>query len=206
LVAGGGIAAVAGWVGVLTVARRAEHRREAIDQEIRETASKTTTTDELESQVLGSEAAKKAGGKVVRQRLQHHYADESKFRQDAEGVILDFRPPVPRRAKRMLNRLRVLLVVAVGRRMMDGTPALNGHHLGRWIVLNERWPELAHSVSSQPERLQALEQAHNAATLRDALAGIGDQTPVSAELVRFMRGAPNLAPVLHRLVHLEPAD
>jgi hypothetical protein len=195
------------WLAVQLFNVRARRRREAIDRKIREAARASATAAEFKSQVLGSDEAKKAGRKVSEQALQHHAADQSAPRRTAEAEILKFLPTVPRRAKRMLNRLRVLLVVAEGRSMIgEGTPELSGHHLGRWIVLNERWPDLARSVGSEQKRLQALEQAEDAAALRDALADVDPQTPVSAELLRFMKGTPNLAPVLNRLVHLEPAD
>ena len=59
--------------------------------------------------------------------------------------------PMPRHAKRLLNRLRLLLFVAHERKMFGGKPTLSSRHIGKWAVLGERWPELSQIVCTSPE-------------------------------------------------------
>jgi hypothetical protein len=161
------------------------------------------TLTQLESHVMQSEAAEKAGAGVARQRLQRHHVDESALRLEAESVILEFLPPLPRRAKRMFNRLRVLIVVAIGRQMLGGSPNLSPAHLGRWIVLNKRWPDLATAVTLEPPKLKALETVRTQRTLEQELKKLPGATQPSVDLLRFFRSSPRLSEVVTRLVYLD---
>ena len=135
--------------------RRDERRLRAV---IREIKSETNDPIDLEGRVLDTpEAAKRPG--LASQLLQRELVDDSELRQQAEREILEFLPPYPRSAKRMLNHLRVLLVVASLREMLGGTPPLTAAHLGKWVVLTERWPDLARALKKSPDKLAGLESA-----------------------------------------------
>jgi hypothetical protein len=96
---------------------------------------------------------------LLRERLQRYLEDESELQREAEDEVMRHLEPVPRHAKRLLNRLRLLLFVAHERRIFGGTPPLTPRHIGKWAVLCERWPELAQSVLRQPGIMQGLENA-----------------------------------------------
>ena len=71
-------------------------------------------------------------------------------------------PPSPRNAKRILNRLRLLLHLARARDLLfDGSP-LRPAHIGHWAVLQERWPELVQAVNGDPAKVALLEAAARA--------------------------------------------
>ena len=180
----------------------ARQTREELDVEILKNAEPDVTPTELESLVMQSEAAKKAGPEFARQRIQRHQVDESAVRREAESEILAFLPPLPRGAKRMYNRLRVLIVVAIGRHMLDDT-SLSPAHLGRWIVLNERWPDLASTVSVDPTKLRDLETVMTRSLLEEELQKLSIETKPSGDLLRFLTGFPRLNQVVNRLVHLD---
>jgi KAP family P-loop domain len=176
---------------------------------------KTETDDpvELERRVLETPEAKKRLG-LARQLLQTQLVDDSELRDQAEREILSFLPPYPRSAKRMLNHLRVLLVIASLREMLGGTPALTAAHLGKWVVLTERWPELARALKANPQKLGPVEEAVARYDVDSAVALEELDSALSAgvlprlgsrDLLRFLVEKPHLGAVLERLVHMAPA-
>jgi hypothetical protein len=181
---------------------RADEAR--IDQEI-EAVKHAGINDpaELERRVRASSVAKKRQG-LAEQRLRRSLVDDSELKRQATAKILGYLPPQPRSAKRMLNHLRVLLVVAYEREMLGGSPPLTAEHLGKWVVLTERWPDLARLLKLQPDWLRDLENKSFEADESLANAGIGELA--SPELERFLGEEPALGGVLERLVHLRPAQ
>ena len=125
---------------------RGRRRAQRIDEEIKAARERvrpgpTTSSDEVEAvkaAVMESEAAKQGGTRLASQRLERFLTDDSILHEQAESKILEFLPSMPRNAKRLLNHLRLLLVVASERRMLGGMPPLEAAHLGKWIVLLER--------------------------------------------------------------------
>ena len=105
----------------------------------------------------------------------------------------------------MVNHLRVLLVVAHEREMFGGRPPLTAQHLGKWVVLGERWPELARLLKIQPERIRDFEEK-SPGEMGGLLTETGLGELASPELVRFLAEEPALGGVLERLVHLRPAE
>jgi hypothetical protein len=117
--------------------------------------------------------------------------------------------PLPRNAKRAVNRLRLLLYVAYARAAFGGDPPLTPRHLGRWIAFQERWPEIADLMPGDPELMGRLEYAPGD---RGRLLG-----RLPERLVRSLEADPDLAaflasperplgPVMHRLLHFPRAD
>lgn len=122
-------------------------------------------------------------------------------------------PPSPRNAKRILNRLRLLLHLARARNLLfDGSP-LRPAHIGHWAVLQERWPELVQAFSADPAAVLALESAARSTTLDrprdeafDALmtALVPRYGSVPALMDCLSRGT-ELGPVAPALVSFEPS-
>jgi hypothetical protein len=94
---------------------------------------------------------------LVKERLQRYLEDESELQREAEDEVMQHLEPMPRHAKRLLNRLRLLLFVAHERKMFGGTPELTPRHIGKWAVLGERWPELSQEIYMNPNIMKRLE-------------------------------------------------
>jgi hypothetical protein len=199
---------------------RGRWRTQRIDDEIKSAAEKvrpgsTTGSDEVEAvkaAVMESEAAKQGGTGLASHRLERFLTDDSILREQAESKILEYLPSMPRNAKRLLNHLRLLLVVASERRMLGGTPSLEAAHLGKWIVLLERWPELGWAVRADPALMQRLEQAAangaNPQSLADLQAIVRTSAPqvaVTADLAAFLVDEPTFAPLVERLIYCSQA-
>jgi hypothetical protein len=141
---------------------------------------------------------------LLRERLQHYLEDESELQKEAEDEVIRHLDPLPRHAKRLLNRLRLLLFVAHERRMFGGSPILSPRHIGKWAVLSERWPELAQAISRAPELMVPLEdrRRHNKT--------VGHLTPLyqgDEALKQFCvaDSRTQLAALMDRIVQFRPA-
>jgi hypothetical protein len=123
---------------------------------------------------------------------------------EVEDFICRHPPPLPRAAKRMLNHARLLTRIASDRRMFGGDPELTPAHLGEWIVMGERWPQLVERVAAQPAEMARLEQL--VADGGDLAAELGSHLPGElGDLEALLRAEPTLAPVVERLIRFEPA-
>jgi KAP family P-loop domain len=182
-------------------AERAENRIDALIHEA--IATGVDDPETLEREVMLDETAKRWSG-LARQRLRRSLVDDSELRKEATAAILEYLPRLPRSAKRMVNHLRVLLVVAYERGMFGGNPPLAPNQIGKWVVLNERWPDLARVLKAEPEKIEGLENV-SATDLRRALNSEGLGNLASEELGRFFDQQPQLGGVLERLVHLKSA-
>jgi hypothetical protein len=141
---------------------------------------------------------------LVRERVQRRLIDDSEIMKEAQAEVMNYVEPFPRHAKRILNRLRLLIFIAHERRMFGGEPPLSPRHIGKWVVLSERWPELAQSLSVRPELMTRLEQEaqYDAAISSAAVAYAKDAT-----LREFCLSGSSLklASLMSRIVHFSPA-
>jgi hypothetical protein len=120
--------------------------------------------------------------------------------------VLKYPAALPRGAKRMLNHARLMTQIARDREIFGGAPRLTPEHLGEWIVLAERWPQIAQRVSAQPLVMTQLEDAHNEAAVAEILAAHGLPMPTAPDdLIALLHADPRLSEVVTRLVHFEPA-
>jgi hypothetical protein len=147
---------------VLIVTRMSQSkRRRQIDKQIKaRIAAGERDFSKVEAYVRRENSAwrndREAEG-LVRERLQRYLEDESEIQREAEDEVMRHLEPMPRHAKRLLNRLRLLLFVAHERKMFGGSPELSSRHIAKWVVLGERWPELAQIVCTNPEIMRRLE-------------------------------------------------
>jgi hypothetical protein len=140
----------------------------------------------------------------VHRRLQLHAAADEKTRGSAERAILALLPPVPRTAKRLLNRLYFLLVVAYNRNLIT-LGRVSAEQLGKWAVLLDRWPEAGRAIIKNPQLAQSLEDA---AEQEEAFANLcSAYTPPLASdlesLRAFFQSDPRLAAAAYYLVYLD---
>jgi len=120
--------------------------------------------------------------------------------------VLTYPAVLPRGAKRMLNHARLMTQIARDREIFGGAPKLTPEHLGEWIVLAERWPQIAQGVCARPLVMMQLEDADNEAAVAEILAAHGLPMPAAPDdLIALLHHEPRLSEVVTRLVHFEPA-
>ncbi len=154
---------------------------------------------------------------LISERIQRRLSDESEVtRLMKDAGVMNYVQPLPRHAKRLLNRLRLLLYVAHERRMFGGDPPLKPEHLAKWAVLCERWPDLAEGLVLHPSLMVALERKRadddDERGYTNVLKNLSPACAGDSWLPSFLR-APDtdarpgvqLAPVMRRIVRFEPA-
>jgi KAP-like P-loop domain-containing protein len=141
---------------------------------------------------------------LVKERLQRYLEDESELQREAEDEVMQHLEPMPRHAKRLLNRLRLLLFVAHERRMFGGTPELTPRHIGKWAVLGERWPELSQTICFDPSIMKRLEnsETHDAAIKERVRLYEKDR---ALRHFCLSRAGVKLWPVIARIVEFVPS-
>jgi hypothetical protein len=151
-----------------------------------------------------------ASARLRKDRDERFMTDESPERMQGEAAILRFlaHDDVPRRAKRMINHLRLLLLVAAKREMFGGSPPLEAVHLGKWVVLLERWPELGRVLRADPSVMALIEEAAStdSRALQDVLDRIVPEVASSADLAAFLKDETKLAGLVERLIYYLPAQ
>jgi hypothetical protein len=206
-----GAAGLASVAIVLIVWARTRRRLQLLDQALR-------SIDETLEAEAGPELRKKrdvtelaTGAKwspnalvpraVIDQRVDQYLMDASPIRRDAEAEVLAFLPRLPRSAKRLLNQLRLHLLIAWARDVFaDGT--VDGRQFGRWIVLGERWPQLRSAIIDDPRLLGQLGEAAEGDGLGEAMQRAELDIPVSDDLRRFLTSGTSLQPCVDQLAHL----
>lgn len=190
--------------------RRRQEATRRLDEEIRRLKLGSAGVDvvRLKQELLKSETAKQEGTELALERFLRFVTDDSVLRQEAESEILNYLPAAPRSAKRMINHLRLLLVIASERGMLGGTPPLEAVHLGKWAVLLERWPELGwatHIDTSVIIRLEAAAREGNPRRLQEVVQEVAPQVVASPDLAAFLKDDPSLGPFIERLIYCLPA-
>lgn len=185
-------------------ARRARLAEHAIREMIRLAVADQTPQDDLERRVLA--ATDRRYETLAEDLLESFRLDNTPELRRVVDVILKYPPDLPRGAKRMLNHARLLTQIAREREIFGGEPDLTPEHLGEWIVLAERWPQIARGVSTNAVLMAALENADDHAAVETILRSHDLPVPsVVDDLVDLLECEPRLSDVVARLVHFEPA-
>jgi hypothetical protein len=154
---------------------------------------------------------------LISERIQQRLSDESELtRLLTDAGVMNYVQPLPRHAKRLLNRLRLLLYVAHERRMFGGEPPLKPKHLAKWAVLCERWPDLAEGLVLHPSLIAALERDRgddkDEERYINVLKNLAPACAGDSWLPGFLRVSETdattgtkLEPVMQRIVRFEPA-
>jgi hypothetical protein len=207
-VAVGALAGAAGIVREVVERARAaaaERERGAVADEIRRSVAEGVSQDELEERVVRMLGREGIDEDVARKGVQSYLLDAADELTDVEETILRYPPGLPRGAKRMLNHARLLTRIARDRGIFGGSPRIDPVHLGEWIALSERWPEVAACVSRDPDVMTELEAAAREDRTDAALARLGIRVDGQAQLATLLASAPDLGSVVRRLIHFEPS-
>jgi hypothetical protein len=181
---------------------RTRKRLDAIKDAIHKVASSPGTED-LEASVLEQVGQvrgprRKQVSDLVHQEVRSYLIHESEPLKEVEDYIRLFPPELPRGAKRVLNHARVLTRVALDRHVLDGGE-VTPQHLGKWIVVSERWVDVAAYVKAKPATLRRLEHDAQAETLGDSYEQF-----YTHGLAEVLRQEPPLSDVVERLIRYEP--
>lgn len=187
--------------------------RRLIDDKIRQSVGDGERDfKKVEDQIASSLINGTSGvtNELIRERVQAYIEDESELQREAEDEVMNYLQPLPRHAKRLLNRLRLLLFVAHERRMFGGAPELTARHIGKWAVLCERWPELAQALIDHPGATAELEgRPGNESPQKDkyhrTLQSLVPAYTDDPELQAFFHSGTELTKIIERLIHFEPA-
>jgi hypothetical protein len=145
---------------------------------------------------------------LVREARFRRFDDQSEPIRESLEEVIRYVEPFPRHAKRLMNRVRLLLFIAHGKNMLGGTPKLEPRHIGKWALLCERWPDLARHIVAHPEVMRMLE-----GTVPDAEGLVPDFDKVLSaaapayvgdnDLPFFCRTGALFGSVIDRLVRFE---
>jgi hypothetical protein len=161
---------------------------------------------------------------LVEQRRRHVTSSDQPFVRDSLQTALQLAPLLPRNAKRLLNKLRLMLLVSLGRGVLrtgaegpgDGVdPA----RLGRWVALHERWPEVAQAIRQDLGLLHRLERhgrklsptpaerpPADAKAFWDLIEPIAPQHAGEESLLAALVGEPGLSGCYQSLVWMGTSD
>jgi hypothetical protein len=174
-----------------------------IDRRIGEAA----TGAETDGRALAAKVLRQGGSAsapLVDQRVNRYLADASAARHQAEAEILRHPPLLPRTAKRMLNQLRVMIVVALRRGLLAPDTGVTPAHIGRWLVLQDRWPMLGRALVARPSLGMELESHPTAEDLTIGLSSLGITVNDQDDLLSFLQAEPRLSLFLDRIVRYSP--
>jgi hypothetical protein len=183
--------------------RRARKRLTRIDRRIRESSEGSPATVEEDVDRTFAVDPKSAEAKLIADRVVRYFTHESSLQEEADAEVVKFLPLVPRGAKRMMNHLRLRLYVAIRRRLLEPGSGLTARHVGKWVVFEQRWPELAQEVADRVEVLSELEQVPEPKKLGGTLKRLRLSAAASDDLFEFLSTEPKLGPVAQELVYLE---
>jgi hypothetical protein len=169
---------------------------------------------EISTDQVVASLKEKAGGpsvaddqlkRLVEQRKQELLFDDDYFQKELSLLIVDYLQPLPRNAKRVLNRFRVNLLITYRRGMLVSEPKVTVQQIGKWLVLAERWPQLRRSLAATPDQMKKLEDLSE---LPPAMGGdvfmkliklLSPYYEGDEDLRNFIQSEPKLASVLERL-------
>ena len=117
---------------------------------------------------------------------------------------MPFLPTLPRNAKRILNHLRLMLFIASARKVFGGQPEISARHFGKWVVLQERWPDVARAIVETPAEMAELERlAADPKKFARRMNRIAPWHSKDPDLLGYCAAETKLAGVVERLLHFD---
>jgi KAP family P-loop domain len=165
---------VVGWAVLRAIAaararRRARAQREQIDRSIQEQPAGATVDKAVENI---SPAGTKVGQVSIEKRYLRLAMEQPLVVSRADALVFEFLPRRPRAAKRLLNQVRLMISIAIARGLFV-LPGGAGDEMkkeeekqkeladrvGKWLVLRERWPDVALAAEKDTQLIERLENA-----------------------------------------------
>ena len=183
-------------------ARRAKRVRDLIDEHI---ARGVNSAVVMRRVLQDSGIEYQHIDQLVSERLIRNVtAKESEVWQAAVQESMRWVPLYPRHAKRLVNRMRLMLGIAFNRGGFADNPHLGAKAVGKWVVLWERWPEVAQRILRDPDHIGELEAAVlvKDGSFEKLIASTFDLYASDEDLPLLFASEPKLAPLIDRIVHL----
>ena len=206
--AAGVVVFVLGLTQRLQLARESRKRAEEFAKDFQSTGVLTAPQRPNDS-ALGEHAWQAL---YLRKRQQFLSHDSALF-MTARGYAFQYVLPVPRNAKRLLNRLRLNLFILDQQGAFADPSEFGPTHLGKWVALHERWPELAVAIARDSSLIERIESQtpKTAATIsgntRKKLTTLLQELDIvqakEHALHDLLAAQPRLAPVIRRLTMFE---
>jgi hypothetical protein len=147
---------------ILEYARRRSTRaaRARIGQAIQDQAGGVTVNQAVQNILQRDSESSEA---AVRRAFLSAVLDTTRIASRADALVFDFLPDRPRAAKRLLNQVRLMILIATDRGLLvlkDTTDQdQRADRIGKWLVLRERWPEIVKLVERDSDKMTHLEVA-----------------------------------------------
>ena len=193
---------------------REQRRQAAVFESVLEKGAAGVPPERPKNSAIGEHAWQAL---YLRKRQQYLTQDSELFTEAREYAFKHLLL-VPRNAKRLLNRLRLNLFILDQQNAFRDRAKFGPEHLGKWVALHERWPELATAIARNPALMQRIEKEipERAKTASEAtrskLTKLLDEQRVPRRpadddaLFKILTDQPRLAPVIKRLTSFEPED
>lgn len=184
--------------------QRHQRKVERVDSRLREGLNKPGQP--LSPQAIPQDVPE-ADRQLAQERLRMIVVNDSAVRNQVEAVLTEYIAPLPRYAKRAINRARFAIGVAFERHMLEHDPNTTADLIGKWVCLLERWPTLAQNLLRTPSAIQELEQAARSQPpqLSALLTRLAPAHAHDAELAALLAREPFFGAALEDLVRFEPA-
>ncbi|MBL4693526.1 MAG: hypothetical protein JKY92_09390 [Magnetovibrio sp.] len=137
---------------------------------------------------------------IDEQKLRRLGTDSDAYK-DARNYVMDHLPPHPRNIKRILNRLRLMLFLLNQRKLLTGPNAVPPAAIGKWILLQEKWPELEKRSRSSTKVIEDIEKAN---PIKEQLAKIIPLYVDDKDLISLLSDGHALGPSLNQIILLQP--
>jgi hypothetical protein len=193
---------------VVTLSERWLRERRERDKVMIGRAIRANVDAEVDQSELKARVAATAGqvdDTLVNQLVEGYLFGAASELRKVEEVIAESPPQLPRAAKRTLNHARLVTRIARERGVFGGDPPVTPEHLGKWIVLSQRWTSLGRRLADEPSLMAEFEQRARE-DLADALRWLDVPVRPTAELNAVIVATPQLSSVLPQLVYFEPAS
>ena len=185
-----------------------------IDKIVESAKQKAPEQNELD--ILNQEIQKSKKNKndqmqqLIEQRKEQLLIDDGYYRQELNKLIVDYLQPLPRNAKRLMNRFSLALLIASKRGLLTTEPKVTGKQVGKWLILNERWPQLGQLIYANHKILADLEEKAKkdklqsgklgTVTLNDNIDKIVPLYKNDHDLYKFLASDPTIGDVIARII------
>lgn len=162
------------------------------------TRAQTVTAGELRSKEVSEDIAPE----ILAEQEALYLTNDSDVVLDAFQVVLEHVAVLPRNAKRLLNRLRLQILLAKRRNLLsEETGNTDARQIAKWVALEESWPSVAFAARKQPHLIGELEDA-DAATWERTLKAIDVDLAEAPGLSDFFASEPRFGERALKIVQL----
>ncbi len=143
----------------------------------------------------------------LERRAENYDGADARVSEAVAPFINGDHPLPPRRIKRVLSRVRLSMSIAERRGLLAPGTGIEPAHIGKWVLIQERWPGLADHFTSEPMLLDRLESCADDEALAEALESEIDASAAENQRIRgLLRAEPKLGGVARALVLFEAPD